>query len=424
MVVQKGIEIRLYPDKEQKVFFAKTFGCARFVYNQCLRIKDAIYDETRLSFDPKLKSFKEEWPWLLEADSQALCQSYLDMKKAYRNFFDGRTGFPRYKSKHDRQSYRNCQPCRNIDELVRGNFIFLPKIGRVRCRYGNASRFNGIVKIYNVTVKKTRAGKYFCSICCDVDVEPLPPAGRVAGADIGIRNAVTVSDGTVYRAKFKTRKHKRRLRILQRRVSRKKKGGKNREKARLRLAAAHEKLCNRRKDFLHKVSRELVNRHDTICMETLNVKGMMKNHRLADAVADISFSELLRMVEYKASWYGRTVVKVDRWFPSSKLCSACGHKFSELRLGQALWTCPCCGSRHDRDINAAENILAEGMRILTEGTPRTGETGTASPSLRLAEEPTVDDRPTDLKSSAPSLSGKLYRKARGIHETHRSLAGG
>lgn len=199
MIVKKGIEIKLYPNKAQKVFFAKTFGCCRFVYNQCLKLKSYLYDETYMSFEPKLKSFKEEWEWLAEVDSQALANAYMDMKVAYKNFFEGRTKYPRYKSKKDRQSYRNAMCHKDLDKLIVGHTIVLPKVGPVKCRYGKTFEHENIKKIYNVTVKKSKKGDYYCSICCDVEVEELASTGKSVGVDVGIKSTVVLSDGTEIR---------------------------------------------------------------------------------------------------------------------------------------------------------------------------------------------------------------------------------
>lgn len=409
MLVKKGIEIRLYPNKEQRIFFAKTFGCARFVYNQCLRLKHDLYEETYMSYDPKLKSFKEEWPWLKEADSQALCQSYMDMNKAFINFFKGRSKYPVLKKKTDKQSYRNANCIKDINKLIDRNTIILPKIGAVKCRYGSTLQHENIKKIYNVTIKKSKTGKYYCSICCDVEINELPHTGEAVGIDVGIKSAVVLSNGTEIKNPHFSKKSERKIKILQRRQSKKIKGSNNREKARLKLAVAHEKLGNRRKNFLHQLSHYIVSNYDTICMENLNVKGMMKNHNLATALADIALGSLTRMIIYKAQWYGRTVVKVGRFFPSSKICNHCHNRYSELKLNEREWVCPSCGTHIERDPNASKNILDEGLRILdNKGTPRTGETEVIIP-LRLSDDPTVDDRPSDLKSS-----GQLKQK---IHHT-------
>lgn len=423
MIVKKGIEIKLYPNRVQKVFFAKTFGCCRFVYNHCLWLKSYLYDETKMSFDPKLKSFKEEWDWLTEADSQALANAYMDMKQAYQNFFDGRTKYPRYKTKKDKQSYRNAMCHKELGKLIVGNTIVLPKVGPVKCRFGKTFEHENIKKIYNVTIKRSKKGDYYCSICCDVGVQEMPHTGECVGVDIGVKSTVVLSNRTEYPNPHFNKKSERKIKILQRRLSKKVKGSNNHEKARIKLAAAHEKLCNRRNNFLHQVSHRIVRDYDVICMENLNIRGMQKNHNLAGSLANQALGTLINMIEYKASWHNRTVVKVGRFYPSSQVCHECGERYRELKLSDREWTCPHCGAHILRDPNASHNILDEGLRILdNKGTPRTGETVVLRP-LRLADDPTVDDRSSDLKSSG-RMKREIHHKTPVEHETHRSLAGG
>ena len=423
MIVKKGIEIKLYPNKAQKVFFAKTFGCCRFVYNQCLRIKSYIYEETKMSFQPKLKSFKEEWEWLKEADSQGLANAYMDMSQAYQNFFNGKSKYPKYKSKKDKQSYRNAMCHKELNKLIVGNTIVLPKVGAVKCRFGKTFVHEHIVKIYNVTIKKSKKGDYYCSICCDVDVPEMEHTGECVGIDLGVKSTIVLSNGKVIKKPHFEVKSERKIKHLQRKLAKAKKGGSRYEKARIQLAAAHEKLGNRRNNFLHQVSHRLVRDYDIICMENLNIKGMRKNHCLAGALSNQALGTLSRMIEYKARWHNRTVVEVGRFFPSSQLCNNCGYRHHTLKLNEREWICPDCGAVIDRDWNAAKNILDEGLRILdNEGTPRTGEAVVLKP-LCLAENPTVDDRLNDLKSSG-AVMREIQLVAPGVTETHRSLAGG
>ena len=399
MLVKKAIEIKLYPNRAQQVFFNKTFGCCRFVYNQYLRLKSRIYEETKMAFQPKLKSFKEEWPWLKEADAQALGNAYMDMNHAYQSFFSGRTRYPRYKSKKGKQSYRNAMCHKDIKKLIVGNTIVLPKIGAVKCRFGKTFEHENIKKIYNVTIKKSKKGDYYCSICCDVDVLEMLHTGGCVGIDLGIKSSIVMSNGEIIKNPHFEKKSERKIRHLQRKLAKAKKGGSRYEKVRIQLAAAHEKLGNRRNNFLHQVSHRLVRDYDIICMENLNIKGMQKNHCLAGALARQALGTLTKMIAYKAQWHNRTVVKVGRFFPSSQLCNNCGHHHHTLKLREREWICPGCGSLIDRDWNAAKNILDEGLRILdNKGTPRTGEAVVLRP-LCLAENPTVDDRPPGLKSS-------------------------
>ena len=408
MIVKKGIEIKLYPNKSQRMFFAKTFGCCRFVYNQCIKLKSYLYDETYMSFQPKLKSFKEEWPWLTEVDSQALSNAYRDMQQAYQNFFAKRSSYPTYKSKKGKQSYRNGMCYKDLTKLIVGNTIVLPKVGPVKCRFGKTFTHENIKKIYNVTIKKSNKCDYYCLICCDVDVVELAHTGECVGIDMGIKSSIVMSNGNIIDNPHFEKKSERKIKHLQRKLSKAKKGGRRYEKVRIQLAAAHEKLGNRRNNFLHQVSHRIVRDYDVICMENLNIKGMQKNHCHAGALANQALGTLTRMIAYKAQWHNRTVVKVGRFYPSSQLCNHCGYRYRELRLSERSWVCPCCGTAVDRDINAAKNILDEGLRLLeNKGTPRTGEAVVTRPQC-LAENPTVDDRPCDLKSSGAVMREIMY----------------
>lgn len=356
-----------------------------------------------MSFQPKLKSFKEEWPWLKEADSQALANAYMDMCQAYQNFYSRRTKYPRYKSKDDSQSYRNAMCHKTLNKLIVGNTIILPKVGSVKCRFGKTFEHENIKKIYHVTIKKSKKGNYYCSICCDVDIPEMEHTGECIGIDLGIKSSIVMSNGEVIANQHFEKKSIRKIKHLQRKLAKAKKGGCRYEKVRIALAAAHEKLGNRRNNFLHQVSHRIVRDYDVICMENLNIKGMQKNHCLAGALANQALGTLTRMIEYKAQWHNRTVVKVGRFYPSSQLCNHCNYRYRELRLHERSWICPCCGNTVNRDLNAAKNILDEGLRILdNKGTPRTGEAVVIKP-LCLAENPTVDDRPTDLKSSGSMM---------------------
>ena len=370
--MKKSFEIRLYPNRDQQVFFNRTFGCCRFVYNHCLWMKSSIYEETYMNFTPNLRSFKEEWPWLKEADSQGLANAYMDMKRAYQSFFNGKTGYPQYKKKSGRQSYRNAMMHSDINRLIVGNKILIPKAGPVNFRQGYDFHNLNIIKVWNITIKRTPTNKYFCSICCEVnEPKPLPHTVNDIAFDLGIKDFLIDSDGCVITNPryFKTSQSK--LEKEQRKLSHCIKGSRNYRKQQLKIAKVHEKITNQRNDFQHKVSWKLVAENQCIYSEDLKVKNLLQNHNLAKSIADAAWSSFLAKVEYKAAWYGRTYIKISTFFPSTKLCHKCHYKNDELTLEDRKWTCPNCGEPLDRDKNSAINILREGRRIHISSTPGT-----------------------------------------------------
>ncbi len=368
MVVTKGIEIRLFPTKGQANMFNKNIGAARFAFNTMLRVKEEMYRNYGISFDPKWWLLKEDFPWMAEVDSRAINSAHQNVNKAYQNWFRNlkkgvKKGHPAYKKKSNRGSYTSTNMPTIPEKLFRAGGIFIPKVGVVKFK---AHRdFTDIKKIRNLTIKRNANGKYFCSICCDEEVNELEKTGAMIGLDFGIKDLVIASDGEKFENNKFSKREEVKIKRLQKRLSREKKGGKNREKTRFKLAAAHEKLGNKRRDYLHKMTRRLVEENDVICIEDLNVKGMMKNHRLAGSIADASFREIRRQLAYKCKWYGKTLVVIDRWSPTSKTCSDCGFKMENFGLGIREWDCPNCHIHHDRDVNAARNILNEGLKILT-----------------------------------------------------------
>ena len=367
--VNKAYKVRLYPSPEQEVQFSKTFGCVRWVYNHFLERRTEAYKaEGRCmgynECSEELTRLKEsaDTRWLAEVDKFALQNSLRDLDTAFVNFFEGRAGYPRFKSKHrSKQSYQTNYTNDNIRVDRERHLLRLPKVGWVRYASDGREIPGSIV---NVTVTRTPSGKCFALILCQVAVEPLRPADKETGIDMGIKKFAILSTGEVIENPRYYVKAQKKLARLQRALSKKKKGSKNYEKARLKVARQHEKVANQRRDFQHKLSKRLVVENQVISMEDLRIKNMVKNRKLAKAISDAGWGEFQRMVEYKSAWYGRTFVKVDPFYPSSKLCEKCGIKNAMLTLSDREWQCPECGAVHDRDLNAARNILAEGKRIL------------------------------------------------------------
>ena len=386
---------RIYPTDDQKVLLAKTFGCCRFVYNWALNLKKTAYEERKetlgnVYLTNLMKSeLKAEYEWLLEVNSQSLQSSLRNLDTAYANFFrDKKVGFPHFKSRKNRQSFLCPQHC-SVD-FEKGT-ITIPKVKGIPAVLHR--KFNGTVK--TVTISKTPSGKYFASVLVDTVVQELPTStidGDTAlGIDLGIKTLAVCSDGRTFGNPKNLQKSIDRLKLLQKRLSRKQKGSSNRNKARIKVARLHEHIANCRRDNLHKVTYALThdNQVRTICMEDLNVKGMMSNHHLAKAVGDASFGMFLTMLEYKCKWYGINLIKIGRFAPSSKTCSKCGHVYKGLKLSERSWTCPKCGTRHDRDYNADCNIKEIGLKALPT------ERGEVKP----VDCPLADDRPCALKSN-------------------------
>ena len=398
MVITKGIELRLDPTKAQKIYFNKCIGAERVAYNAMLNTKLVLYRDYGVkNFNPNWSSLKDFYPWMNEVDSRCLNYAKIELQAAFNNWYKslkngGNAGFPKFKKKTHSGTYHNTSMPSTHDRLFKDNKIFIPVIKWVKFRKYKNLDLSKIKKIRNLTIKRTNTNKYFVSVCCDVEVQEYEHTGSCVGLDLGVKDLIITSNGEKFENKNLLKNAEKKLKHLQRILSKKKKGSKNREKARLRLATAYEKLGNRRKDYLHKLTTRLVRENDVICIEDLNVRGMLKNHKLAKSVADCSFSMLRSMLSYKCSWHNRRLVVIDRWSPTSKRCNHCGHVMPSMALNVREWVCPNCNTYHDRDINAAKNILDEGLRLL--------DVGCVPPELMPGENPPMDDRlAIDLKSS-------------------------
>jgi len=377
MDIHKAYKFRFYPTKEQEEILARTFGCARKVYNDGLAAKMRMYADhkenisySQLAFLLTLSKAKEETTFLNEVSSVVLQSSLRNLDTAYQNFFQRKAGFPKFKSRHDKQSVRYPNTGFSYD----GRFsIKLAKMkDPLRIRWSRTIPRAAAEKVSSVTVSKDKAGRYFVSMLCLDSVEPKPHVQDRIGLDFGLHDFITTSNGEKIASPQFYRKAEQKLRTLQRNHSRKQKGSKNREKSRLKLAKAYAKVTNVRTDFLHKLSTKLINENQVICMESLSIRNMSRNHRLAKSIMESGWGEFSRQLEYKAKWYGRDFVKVDRFFPSSKTCSCCGTIKPHLDLSERFWTCADCGSEHDRDVNAALNVLAEGTSVLACGEESSG----------------------------------------------------
>jgi transposase, IS605 orfB family len=377
----KSYKFRLYPTEEQMMMFEKTFGCSRFIWNQMLADKITYYKETGQTLKNTPAQYKKEYPWLKEVDSLALANVQMNLQKAYQLFFRNKNhfGFPNFKAKKKmaHQSYQtnNKLGTRTIRLSENNRKIKLPKVGWVKVKAHR--KMTGLIK--SATISKTSTGKYFVSILCEIEIEENNIKTKTIlnssiGIDLGLGHFAILSTGEkIENPRFlvsASKKLRREQKILSRRGLLAKQRGKslddcmNYQKQRLKVAKLHEKISNQRRDFLSKLSTHLIKNHDKICMEDLASKNLMKNHHLARAIGDASWSEFVRQLHYKADWYGKKIVTISRWYPSSQICSNCKVNSGKKPLHIREWTCESCGAHHDRDLNASVNILHEGLKLL------------------------------------------------------------
>ena len=361
-MIRKAYKYRIYPNASQKEYFARVFGCVRFFYNKSLSDMNKIYEEKGKFENITPASYKKEFEFLKEVDSLALCNAQLSRNSAFKAFFRKQNAFPKYKSKKNDQSYTtNNQGSVKFSDNNR--YISIPKCSRIRIK--KHRDFIGDIK--SITVSKTTDEKYYISLLVEESTKDVKSSGTAIGLDLGIKDFIVDSNGNKYKNHKYLTKSQNKLAKEQRKLTHMVKGSNNRNKQRIKVARLHKKIYNQRNDYLHKLSRHIIDENQFICIEDLKVNNMVKNHKLARSIADASWSRFVSMLIYKANWYGKTIIKVPSNYPSSQLCSCChfqNPKTKDLKVRK--WTCPQCGTDHDRDKNAAKNILSKGIEILTK----------------------------------------------------------
>ena len=369
MKQKRAYKYRVYPTPEQQKLLAQTFGCCRFVYNWALRHKtDAYYNEQKRLYykdlSERLTTLKkqDDYGWLNNVSSVPLQQALRHLEKAFLNFFEGRGDYPTFKKKRNQQSATYTSNA----FTWRDGKITLAKMSEPLALVWSRPLPEGATPS-SFTISKDCANRYFLSILVEEEIAHLSPVDAALGADLGLKSFVALSSGEIVGNPKFFAKDEKKLARAQRRHARKQKGSRNRDKARLKVARVHARIADRRRDFLQKLSTKLIRENQTICVETLAVKNMVKNPHLSKAISDVGWSEFVSQLEYKAEWYGRTLVKIDRWYPSSKRCSQCGHLLDSLSLDVRVWSCPACHTVHDRDVNAAKNMVAAGQAVLASG---------------------------------------------------------
>lgn len=364
----KGFKYRIYPNKEQEVQLAKTFGSCRFVYNQILAKKIELYEANKKGLSKMdcnnicNRELKKEFLWLKEVDKFALTNSIYNLNRAYQKFSKEHSGFPKFKSKHDHDySYTTNFSNKNIKVLYENNLVQLPKLGKVKAKLHR--KFKG--KILSATISKTPSGKYFTSFNVECENIQLPKTNNIVGFDLGIKEFLVDTNNNHVENPKTLYKYENQLAKLQRQLAKMVKRGSNHEKQSKKISIVHEKIVNIRKDFLNKLSCQITNDNDVIISEDLKISNMLKNHHLAKAISDVSWSEFTRELAYKSEWKGRTYHKISPWFASSQICSDCGYKNKEVKcLSIREWVCSECGATHQRDENASKNILRQGLKEL------------------------------------------------------------